>query len=147
MQRKEGSVVQSWIAERLSFKQQAVVLSALRGCDGIAKEDTSKSLTRAFRGSILNPAEDYHPTKSFMGLDPDLATKVDQFVEHTDHYPVHWVFHFAHACEIVGYKHPNEEVADFWRDIYERIVWGFHLITEPEHQCDYRLRDNANDHH
>lgn len=143
MQRNEGSVVQDWLAERLTFKQQAVVLSALRGCDGTAKEDKSKALTRSFRSAILNPAENTHPDNSFMWVDPDLVEKAEYFVRHTDHYPVHWVLHFAHACEIVAYKHPVQSTANFWANVYIGICIAFHMKPETLAECDHRLRDNA----
>lgn len=38
------SVVKLWVSE-LSFKQQTVLLSALRGCDGRSKKDISKAIT------------------------------------------------------------------------------------------------------
>ncbi len=48
------SVVKYWITE-LSWKQQTVILSALRGCDGKSKEDISKPVTRFFRHLIPRP--------------------------------------------------------------------------------------------
>lgn len=141
MQRKTGSVVQDWLAANLTFKQQSVVLSALRGCDGIKKEDVSKALTRSFRSAILTNAEDIIPEKSFMGVDPKLAEKVDHFVDHPDHYPMHWVLHFTHAIEIVGYHHPDPHIAKFWNDVYLRLVNTFHMSPEGRQECDYRLRD------
>ena len=137
-----ASVIQEWLST-CSFKQQVVVLSALRGCDGIPKEDGSKALTRAFRSAILKPAESINPENSFMWRDPKLEDKATYFVSHTDHYPVHWVLHFAHACEIVAYKHPERSTANFWANIYIGICEAFHMHAESEKACDFRLRDNS----
>lgn len=49
-------VVLPWVAT-LSFKEQTVLLSALRGCDGIDKEDISKQFTRKFRAAILHTVQ------------------------------------------------------------------------------------------
>lgn len=44
--------------------------------------------------------------KSQIPFDPKMwdAYKME-FLASIDHYPNHWLLHFMHACEIVGYKH------------------------------------------
>jgi hypothetical protein len=138
------SVVQDWLGECCSLKQQTVLLSALRGCDGIAKEDISKTLTRALRGTLLHSAHHGSPEKpgTFMSTaNVDLEKAAEKFVAHLDHYPVHWVFHFAHACEIVGHKHPHPNTGMFWMWIYHKMCEALHVNPETEKQCDWRLRD------
>ena len=145
MKRHEGkSVVRPWLAYHCSFKEQAVVLSALRGCDGIPKEDISKKFTRKLRSVLFYPA-----MVNVMSDEVDKYMKstitsgdMDQFVRHLDHYPMHWVLHFAHACEIVGYRHPDSRIGDFWKDVYVRMVReGLHLNPETIEQLDSRLGD------
>lgn len=138
------SVVQEWLAEHCSLKQQTILLSALRGCDGIAKEDISKTLTRALRGTLLHSAHYGSPEQpgTFMSIaEVDLEEAANKFIAHLDHYPVHWVFHFAHACEIVGYKHPEPRVGIFWHSVYFGICTALHVQAESESSCDHRLRD------
>lgn len=138
------SVVQDWLAEKCSLMQQTVLLSALRGCDGIPKEDPSKSLTRVFRGTILHDAApSLVEGNTFMWRDPQLVHKRMAFLGAIDHYPVHWVFHFAHACEIVGFKHPVEDIGLFWRRLYYDICAALHVRPETEAQVDERLKDGT----
>ncbi len=120
------------------------MLSALRGCDGIPKEDVSKKFTRKLRAVMFYPAlvnvldteVDNYMKTVLTGAD------LDQLVKHLDHYPMHWVMHFAHACEIVGYRHPDEAVAQFWLMVYTRLVReGLHLNPENIEQLDTRLGD------
>jgi len=147
MQRKlhvGKSVVRPWLAECCSFKEQAVLLSALRGCDGIPKEDVSKKFTRKLRSVLFYPA-----------MINVMDSEVDKYMKTTisendfvdlkkglDHYPMHWVMHFAHAAEIIGYKHPDGTIRNFWLTVYVGIVReGLHLNTESVEQLNARLGD------
>ena len=132
-------VLQDWM-ENLSLKQQTVVLSGFRGCDGMPKEDPSKQLARILRGSILKNAGT--EKTSFLKLDLD-NTVVDQFVADLDKYPNHYVIHLTHAAQIVGYYHPLEECREFWHDFYLRIVNAFHMVPETKEDNDFRLRDGV----
>lgn len=140
------SVVRPWLANHCSFKEQAVVLSALRGCDGIQKEDVSKKFTRKLRSIMFYPA-----MVNVMSEEVDKYMKtvlepsdLEKLVKNLDHYPMHWVMHFAHAAEIVGYRHPIAAIAEYWRTVYYRIVReGLHLNPETIEQLDQRLGDQA----
>lgn len=137
-----GHVVNDWLTD-LSYKQQTVVLTALRGCDGVPKEDLSKKLIRKLRSVILKSAisaeNDIEPVH-FMKceLTPEDIT---QFASNLDHYPMHWLLHFAHAAEIIGYFHPDKAVARFWAFVYNQIVAAMHLRPEPKDANKERLRD------
>ncbi len=121
------SVVQDWLLE-LPFRQQSVVLCALRGCDGIPKDDPSKALVRYYRGCVLNNA--------FNIGDPERGTfiqrmptpkQVDEVFGYPDHYPLHWYGHFMHGAEILGYFHPEPGVARFWNGVYAAACNALHL--------------------
>lgn len=133
------SVVQSWLSA-LTWKQQTVLLAGFRGCDGKPKEDPSKKLARALRGTILRSAHAGYGR--FMVQEFDFQD-VMAVASDLDHYPMHWVMHFAHACEIVGYKHPDIKVRGQWLRTYLAIVSALHLNPETEEQLDNRLFDPA----
>ena len=135
------SVVQEWISERCSLKQQTVLLSALRGCDGVSKEDSSKQIVRSLRAVLLYSANATDAERSFM-IPKEFDEAYANFIACLDHYPVHWLFHFSHAAEIVGFKHPNHGTADVWHSIYMDICSALHLGMESEEDCDLRLKDN-----
>ncbi len=99
------SDVHEWVSD-LPFKMQAVLLSALRGCDGVRKEDPSKALVRKYRALILKPAAGSTP-RSFMH-DNVTQSDVELFLSDIDHYPLHWYIHFMHAAEIVGWYKPDD---------------------------------------
>lgn len=137
-----GSVVQKWLSnDNISWKQQTVVLSSLRGCDGQSKYDISKKFTRKLRNVILHNAAT--ETTSFM-RDEMTLEDVREFAEDCDKYPIHFVMHLCHACEVIGFKHPNEEIQTWFHNAYLTIVDALHLKPETQEECDFRLRDGVN---
>ncbi len=137
-----SSVVRPWLADCCSFKMQAVLLSALRGCDGLPKEDISKQITRKYRSVLFFPAEKEIAKRTFMNTDGATPEIIQQFCSHLDHYPMHWLMHFTHAIEIVGYKHPDIDIRNWWGRLYSNICCGLHVRPETVEECNYRLRDN-----
>ena len=65
----------------------------------------------------------------------------DTYLRHVDELPHHFQLHFMHAAEIVGYKHPDLAIRNWWRDFYEALVNDAHLFPETEEQMDERLSD------
>lgn len=129
----------------LPIRQQAVLLAAIRGCDGAPKDDPSKSILWALRWDILHPSSaGINPTKtkSFMGIRPSLYGDVGRFLSSLDQYPLHFVMHLCHAAEIIGYKHPDDITRAFWRDLYETIATdNLHMTPETVEEMDARLCD------
>lgn len=133
------SVVKEWISN-LSLKQQTVLLSALRGCDTVDKHDVSKLFIRKLRSVILNNA---CPNEGDFMQDTVTDEVIYNFTKSLDKYPFHFLMHFIHAVEIIGYKHPDENTKLWWNNLYKTIVNSFHMNIETEEQCDYRLRDGV----
>lgn len=134
----DGFVVRDWIKE-LPWKQQTVLLSAIRGCDGVSKHDPSKAFIRPFRGVVLNNAEPGDESDTFMHHPEE--EEVEDFAHDLDDYPMHWLVHFMHAAEIIGFKHPDDKTREWWMNLYEEMVSeGFHLNPEIEEQLDRRLQ-------
>ena len=135
------SVVKGWLALHCTFKQQTVLLSALRGCDGKPKDDPSKTLTKALRDAVLYSADKDRKPGSFMSPE-DVVAKLEAFLADLDHYPVHWLMHFAHACEIIGYKHPDIWIRRRWLTLYRAICEKLNVMPEDPELLDARLADN-----
>lgn len=133
-------VIKEW-AWTLSWKQQAVMLSALRGCDTADKEDPAKPFCRRLRGAVLESGgADDRP--EFMYADIGLAD-IAKFTKRIDRYPIHFLLHLIHAAEVVGFNHPDREEAAFWKAFYESMVQAFHMYPETKEQNDLRLRDGV----
>lgn len=164
----DQSVVQSWV-NGLPLMQQAVLMTAVRGPDGIRKDHVAKMLLRwyrrciflsAFTGGVMgDPYSDdggsfTGPSLAHEFASPDIRyqhehhwpeamTKlVADYLHCTDELPHHFQLHFMHGAEILGYKHPIHKIKDWWGDTYARLVADMHLIPEPESMMDWRLGDN-----
>lgn len=154
-----SSVLQPWVQE-LPFMQQSVLISAVRGPDGISKYHKCKSLIKWYRRCILVSAFDnkildnpYHEGGgSFTG--PSLNNPnhpvpweirmekiVSDFLVSRDELPFHYFTHFVHACEVLGYKHPDQRIKSFWGLVYARMCKCMHMNLETECDMDCRLGD------
>ena len=133
-------VIKEW-AWSLSWKQQAVILSALRGCDMADKEDPAKPFCRRLRSVVLENGG-ANDTAEFMmaNISVDDITK---FTKKIDLYPVHFLLHLIHAAEVIGFNHPDTEEAAFWNTFYNSMVHAFHMIPETKEMNDFRLRDGV----
>lgn len=136
-----GSILQDWVAT-LGLRHQGVLLTAVRGCDTVPREDPSKALTRAYRGTILNAhCGDAAKAQTFIeavGSD-DLRRRMNAVIRDHDALPHHYIMHLVHAAEIVGYKHPDPDVRRDWLAFYAGMVGKFHMAVEAEAELDARL--------
>lgn len=154
------TVLQSWVSG-LTMMQQTVLLTAIRGPDGVPKYGPTKMLLRWYRRCILLSAMDRAVLStpyeigggSFTGPSFDqiegdtswqvvLSYIVGDYLRELDAIPHHFQLHFLHAAEIVGYKHPDGAIRSWWRQTYERLVHDMHLWPETEEQMDRRLGDS-----
>lgn len=136
----DGFVVKEWIQD-LTWKQQTVLLTAIRGCDNRPINDPVKPIIQEYRSIILyDAAPTEESSDGFMNQYTD--EELDNFLNHVDEYPVHWFTHFMHAVEIIGYKHPNNEIKNRWNKLYTKLCEdGLKVSTEDENQLDERLKD------
>lgn len=156
------NVLQLWVND-IPMMQQIVLLTAIRGPDGLPKYGPYKLLLRWLRRCILLSAIDgkvltnpYDTNGgSFTGPSIDgpmmyrtkweepMNTLVGEYVRMLDAIPHHFHMHFLHAAQILGYKHPVNQVRNWWyRSVYIRLVNDMHLIPESEEEMDSRLGDN-----
>lgn len=147
---------QDWVSE-LPIMQQSVLFAAIRNADGVAKKHKSKGLLRWYRRCILLSAFDgkalTNPNEpgggSFTGTlsndDNDIWTleqAADYFIDSRDEMTLHYFAHAMHAFEIVGYHHPDKEIAFFWSSLYVRMAHALHLYPELPDALNERLGDN-----
>ncbi len=148
----KGPVLQEWVCDRLTWMQQSVLITATRGPDGIKKDHPAKVLLRWFRRSYLISALDGKVFKtpyetgggSFTGPleNKNIDDYIDTYLRHIDELPHHFQLHLMHAAEILGYKHPDSEIREWWMQFYLAIVKDAHLNPETEEALDYRLGDS-----
>lgn len=158
--------LQKWIL-RLPVMQQSVLMSAVRGPDGIPKYHPVKFLHRWFRRCVLKSAMDGCVLKdpyssnggSFTGpsivlpaamsmmetapqWEEGMDDLVSKYLQSVDELPHHFHLHFMHAAEIIGYKHDDDRIRTWWKLMYWRLVKDMHLTPETCEELDFRLSDN-----
>jgi hypothetical protein len=116
-------------------------LTAIRGCDGVEKEDISKKFIRKYRDALLHNAVPGDIRSRFMETSIS-EEDIYYFTKSMDHYPMHWLFHFLHAVEILGYKAPID-IRGWWYRLYLKMVCALHLNIETESAMDCRLQDGV----
>lgn len=161
---KQPSVLQEWV-QGLPLMQQTVLLTAIRGPDGAVKFHPTKPLWRWYRRCVLISAFEkcaiLNPVApgggSFTGpvvakddgrqWQEQITFAADAYLEARDELPHHIQMHAMHSFEIVGYKHSEPWIREWWRVLYERIVHAMHLWPESEFEMDKRLGDKVEDWH
>lgn len=87
---------------------------------------------------MLNNADDDH---SFMCRKKDLPTFED-LTNELNYCSMHFATHLFYALEIIGYKHPDQDVRSIAFGCYSNIVEGvYHFNPETEKELDVRLAD------
>lgn len=138
------SILQDWVTE-LGLRHQGVLMSAMRGCDLAPRHDPSKIAQRILRGAVLIPhAGRFANPASYITFERDELkwwAMISPFLESWDHYPNHYVVHFIHAAEIIGYYGPADYpvYAPRWEKVYLNACHKLHLNPESREQLDDRL--------
>jgi hypothetical protein len=159
------SVLQEWV-HNLPFMQQSVLITAVRGPDGVRKYAPPKMLLRWFRrcflisaldnevlvdphdprgGSFTGPGISKEELASFGTWELAMRPHVDAYMKELDAIPHHFQTHFMHATHIVGVYHPDTRIREFWKTVYIRLVNEMHLTPEPDEAMARRLGDNRED--
>lgn len=160
-QQESESVLHDWV-HKLTFQMQALLLTAMRGPDENNKHNAAKAIIRYLRGVVCKPAGDWDRTNNndFMWGEyvkviekwhqherkPDEHREVFQqyayaFWEDHDEYPHHFIMHLVHCAQVVGYKHPDVSVSQWWGRFYLDACDAFHMNPETEKEMDRRLND------
>jgi len=137
------SVLRDWVME-LPLREQGTLIVALRGCDVAPKfplDSPERRLTAAVRYAVCNPADEREVDSqpgAFMTRVVPLDVKLSMF----EHYPQHWVGHIIHACEVLGYRHPNPLVREAWFTLYAGFCKSLHLPSESKETMIERLSED-----
>lgn len=143
------SVLQPW-TDKLSWMQQSVLISSIRAPDGLYKGHPAKLIWRWLRrcvlhcsfGHVIMTTPDGPGGGSFTGPVEDVSQAIEDYFRHVDEVPHHAHLHFMHAAEILGYKHPESGIRNWWHSVYLEAVNDMHLLPEAEEEMDRRLSDN-----
>jgi hypothetical protein len=139
------SVLHDWV-HTLTFQQQALLMTGMRGPDGMPKHCEAKVIVRYLRGAVIKPAGNWSGLNDndfmwgdYTGDRFDVAT--DLFFDDHDQYPHHFIMHLIHCAQVVGYKHPDKTVSFFFLKFYVTACDSFHMEPETEEEMEKRLND------
>lgn len=137
------SALHDWV-HTLTFQQQALLMTGMRGPDGCNKHNPPKAIVRFLRGAICKPAGNWDGKNNndFMWGDYSVfKIQAKSFFDDPDGFPHHFIMHLVHCAEVIGLKHPVMEVADHWAQFYFDACKAFHMTPETVTEMDNRLND------
>jgi hypothetical protein len=137
------SVLQDWVME-LPLREQGTLLTAVRGCDLTPKyplDSLERRLVGSIRAAFMVPCDprevDAEPGCFFIS-EPPIGFKPSTF----GHYPQHWVSHVMHACEVIGYRHPDHRKRAKFNAIYLTFCFSMHVNPESLAEFEARLSED-----
>ena len=154
-------VTQDWV-HALPMMQQTVLMTAIRGPDGVPKYGATKMLLRWYRrcvlycalehevisdpkdkrgGSFTGPSLEGPSSHELPPWEDGMNEIVGSVLKEVDGLPHHFFLHLIHAAEIIGYKHPDKRISAWWASVYGRFVDSFHMHPESQDEMDARLGD------
>jgi len=153
------NVLQDWVMN-ISLRQQGVLILALRGPDGVAKEDVAKPIVRALRALVMVSGREGKPMDKGVVWrdDPFMQTVLigadfedpwkgatNTFYGSIDQYNVHFLQHLWHAFAIAGIHFPDETIRKRCWNFYLRGMRALHVHPETPKEIVHRLRDGERD--
>lgn len=141
----EHSILQPWVM-RLPLRYQGVLITSVRGCDGLPKHSGIKPLVREMRGLCLEPADERELAfrKGFMSKFDQMASghAFIELLNDMDSMNLHYVLHLVHAIEVLGYCHPYDTARDLYQLRYKSLCHKMHVKPENHTEMDERLRED-----
>ena len=148
---RDLSVQPKWCRE-LPMQMQSVLFLAGRGPDGVEKNHPCKHVIRAYRAFVFNAAK--YGRQLTLGDQGDTFMTLEYFESHEmwnvalrdffrthDQLPHHYLKHFIHGVEILGYYYPELGVRQRWQRFYLQMVEELHMQPETKEMLDARLAD------
>jgi hypothetical protein len=136
-----ASIIRPWVSG-LGNRHQVALLTAMRGCDYIQRDNTARPIVRALRFAVMDMGVETPLAIANDFLFPTLAwSDIAAFLKDWDRYPVHFLHHLMHACEVTAYKHPDRNLAGAFMSVYRGLIQNLHVTAETEAAMDARLND------
>ena len=135
------SIVRPWVGE-LGTRHQVALITALRGCDYVERNNSARPIVKYLRHVILDVGADtpLAVANNFLleGLTWD---QVLVYLNDFDRYPVHFTHHLLDACKVTAYKHPEADIRLMFLSVYLGLTAHLHLAPETEDAMDARMND------
>lgn len=133
--KSNNCVLQKWVQE-LTWKEQSAILTSIRGSDEFYIPQL-RSLVRWIRRTTLYDA-DLNGTFVKHGALPSKG----ELKPCLEYMRVHFVSHLMHTLEIIGYRCPDDDIAEIAEGYYVNMCDILHCNPETREEMDVRLKDN-----
>lgn len=138
MKNEQRSILQDWVMA-LGLRFQGTLVSAVRGADGVSKDDPIKLLTRSYRDAVL-VAFDTKPSSFIDKVSNEVVeNRMKMVLDSFDQHNWHYLSHLLNAVEILGYYHPDMDTQLQWNWFYNKMVKKMHLRAETKEELEKRL--------
>ncbi len=127
-----SSVTLPWV-QKLSFKEQSVLFSGLRGPD-THHSPSIKAIVRWLRPVTQVNAD---PSTDYMRVEQLPAWK--DVTKDLEFSTVHYFGHLLHAMQIIAIHHPDEDIGNQASRFYLNMADLLHLEPEPPERMAKRL--------
>lgn len=136
-----ASIVRAWVGE-LGNRHQVALITALRGCDYVERNNSARPVVKYLRHVILDVGDDtpLAVANNFL-LESLTWDQVLVYLNDFDRYPVHFTHHLLDACKVTAYKHPQADIRQMFMSVYLALTAHLHLAPETEDAMDARLND------
>ena len=133
------SVVQDWVAQHCSWKEQTVLFCSLRGPDIGGSQDI-KEWVRFIRRTTLKNADG--STSFMMPSDPPRIFDIgEKYPRVFDGMTLHTISHFMHGLQVIAYKHPDTHLSGVAEQAYKDLCEYLHVRPELLNDMVERLKD------
>lgn len=132
-----NSVVKPWM-DKLTWKEQSAIFTAIRGSD-VHDNRVIRNLIRWIRRQAFYDAD---INGSFVKVDNSILSVPGNLKPALEYETVHFASHLFHAVQIIGIKHPNEQIREIALGYYYLFCDMLHLGPEPHISYNRRLKDN-----
>ena len=117
----ERLLIQEWVYKSTTDKEQAALISCLRGMDDKYGNDITKPVVKMLRYLITKSYE----KKKYLNYTTDDVYEIKDIVNMIFSgwkVSLHWFDHIKLAIQAIKLKHPNNYVRKYWSEVYTQVM-------------------------
>lgn len=143
MSDKNTSVLQEWVTNQCSWKEQTGLISAIRGMDSDTMDgiplyvvEEAKNITKMIRYLVLNNADNKTGFMSNKIVSSTTIVKTLSYDVCGDVLSKHWVGHILMAFKTISLKHPNIYTKKYYKDVLDEIATHIMMVDSENNKKD-----------
>lgn len=132
------SVIQDWI-HQMPLRMQSVLVMATRGPD-THRAPGIKQLTRWIRSLVFVPGNPNNVVEFMLIELPERLPEKGSIHRELEFTTQHYYSHLMHGLQVIGYRHPDDQIREHAFLLYQDMCSLFHLPVETLLMFEHRLR-------